>query len=276
MGLAVNRVGKMLAQAFLRQFNTSPHDVYWAVPHSPFHRPIRHPVTDLILIRHGETDWNRQLRFQGQVDVPLNDTGLEQSRRVGVRLALETKHQLIASDLIRTQQTAKPIQQHNAGLPLPTAQLNAGLREQNFGLVDGMSVSDIKTQFPQAWAQWIRFDPDFAFAQGESTRVFNQRVMDTVRNLVDANEMQTLVLVTHGGVLDMIYRAAKGLSLSGPRQSVIPNAGINRVRVSSGHKGMKLEVISWGDTQHLVGMPAQPVYDQSKLGRLDTLPRTDI
>lgn len=230
-------------------------------------------MTDLILIRHGETDWNRQLRFQGQVDVPLNDVGLEQARRVGVHLAQETKHQLIASDLIRTQQTAKPIQQHNAGVPLPTAQLHAGLREQNFGLVDGMRVSDIQAQFPKAWAQWIKFDPDYAFTEGESTRVFNQRVMDTVRGLVDASEMQTLVLVTHGGVLDMIFRAAQGLPLNGPRQSVIPNAGISRVRASSGAQGLKLEVISWADTRHLADMPPQPVYDQSRLGAATATPK---
>jgi 2,3-bisphosphoglycerate-dependent phosphoglycerate mutase len=227
-------------------------------------------VTDLILIRHGETDWNRQLRFQGQVDVPLNDTGLEQARRVGVRLAKETKHQLISSDLIRTQQTAKPIQQHNGQVLLPPTLLSAGLREQNFGLVDGMRVSEIQAQFPKAWAQWLQFDPDFSFVDGESTRAFNQRVMDTVLALVDAHEMQTLVLVTHGGVLDMIFRGARGLSLSGPRQSVIPNAGISRVRANSRGKRLQLEVISWADTQHLAGLPSQPLYDQTKLVSKDS------
>ena len=64
-------------------------------------------MTELILIRHGETDWNRELRFQGQIDVPLNDAGFEQSRRVAQCLADEPVHQLISSDLLRTRQTAQ-------------------------------------------------------------------------------------------------------------------------------------------------------------------------
>ncbi|MBU2409532.1 MAG: histidine phosphatase family protein, partial [Gammaproteobacteria bacterium] len=65
-------------------------------------------TTELILIRHGETDWNRQLRFQGHIDVPLNDVGHEQARRVGERVASESVQHLVCSDLMRTQQTAAP------------------------------------------------------------------------------------------------------------------------------------------------------------------------
>ena len=97
-------------------------------------------MTELILIRHGETDWNRELRFQGQVDVPLNATGLEQARRVAQRLLAErfgVEH-LVCSDLLRTRQTAEPAAQ----ALLPHLSLDAvadpGLREQNFGVVDGL------------------------------------------------------------------------------------------------------------------------------------------
>jgi len=82
-----------------------------------------------------------------------------------------------------------------------------------------------------------------------------------VRGLALAHARQTLVVVTHGGVLDMIYRTARALPLSGPRQSEIPNAGLNRVRI----EGDAIEILTWADTQHLADMPAQPVYDQSKL-----------
>lgn len=222
-------------------------------------------MTELILIRHGETDWNRELRFQGQVDVPLNAIGLEQARRVGARLAGESVHHLVASDLIRTQQTAAPIGQQRLQQSPLTPVLNAGLREQNFGVKDGMRVEDIQTQFPHAWAQWTRFDADYAFTGGESTRQFHARVMGAVYALAAAHRHQTLVVVTHGGVLDMIYRTARALPLSGPRQSDIPNGGINRVRVSDHAGDLKLDVIRWADTQHLVGMPSQPVYDQTKV-----------
>ena len=65
----------------------------------------------------------------------------------------------------------------------------------------------------------------------------------------------------HGGVLDMIWRTARGTGLDGPRQSDIPNAGLNRVRVS----GEAVEVLDWADVRHLADLPEQPVYDQTKL-----------
>ena len=225
-------------------------------------------MTELILIRHGETDWNRELRFQGQIDVPLNAVGHEQARRLGVRLAGEAAHLLVCSDLIRTQQTALPISEQRLQPFAREAVLECALREQNFGLVDGMRVDDIKSQHPEAWAQWVQFESDYAFAGGESTRQFHVRVMAAVRGLVLAHTGQTLVVVTHGGVLDMIYRTARALPLSGPRQSDIPNAGLNRVRI----EGDAIDILTWADTQHLAGMPPQPVYDQSRLGPPRALP----
>lgn len=223
-------------------------------------------MTELILIRHGETDWNRELRFQGQVDVPLNAMGLEQARRVADRLAAENVQQLLSSDLMRAQQTAQCVAAH--GLPLLAGGpvLDTGLREQSFGVVDGLQVADIKQQHAEAWAQWVRFDADYAFSGGESTRQFHARVMATVQGLAQRHPQQTLVVVTHGGVLDMIYRTALGLSLSGPRQSEIPNAGLNRVRL----RGACVEIVCWADTAHLADLPAQPVYEQKNLSSLHT------
>ncbi len=220
-------------------------------------------MTELILIRHGETDWNRELRFQGQIDVPLNATGLAQARRVAGRLALEAMDALVSSDLQRALQTARAV----AELQRPQLQLDprieVALREQHFGLVEGLRVPEIQARHPQAWAQWVRFDADFAFAGGESTRQFHARVLAAVRALAQHHPQQTLVVVTHGGVLDMVYRSALGLSLSGPRESAIPNAALNRVRVS----GESIEILDWADTRHLDDLPPQPVYDQQKLAR---------
>jgi probable phosphoglycerate mutase len=217
-------------------------------------------MTELILIRHGETDWNRELRFQGQVDVPLNAVGHEQALRVARRLAGTAVHRIYCSDLLRTQQTAQPTAMQ---LALDSI-ADAGLREQNFGAVDGMRVDDIKAQHAAAWDQWIRFDADYAFTGGESTRQFHARVMAALRGIAASHPAQTLVVVTHGGVLDMVFRTARGLDLSGPRQSEIPNGGLNRVRVSPD----AFEIVDWADTLHLADMPPQPVYDQSRLAKV--------
>ncbi|RYF36704.1 MAG: histidine phosphatase family protein [Comamonadaceae bacterium] len=220
-------------------------------------------MTELILIRHGETEWNRELRFQGHVDVGLNAIGLEQARRLAHRLSGEPAQRIYSSDLLRARQTAAPVGQ---ALHL-AASADPALREQNFGQVDGMRVDDIKEQHPQAWAGWLRFEEDFCMPQGETTRQFHGRVMDAVHRLVASHPDETLVIVTHGGVLDMIYRTARSLGLNGPRQSDIPNAGLNRVRVRDG----AIDILAWADVAHLADLPPQPVYDQKKL--LETEPR---
>jgi 2,3-bisphosphoglycerate-dependent phosphoglycerate mutase len=220
-------------------------------------------MTELILIRHGETDWNRELRFQGQVDVPLNATGHEQARRLAERLGAErlAVDHLVSSDLIRTRQTAQPV----LGALLPALHIDnvvdASLREQSFGLVDGMRVDDIKLQHAGAWENWLRFDADGGMPGGETTRQFHARVMDAVRRLAQEYAGKTLMVVTHGGVLDMVWRTAKGVGLHGPRQSDIPNAGFNRVRLD----GDAIELLHWADVRHLADLPPQPVYDQKKL-----------
>ena len=214
-------------------------------------------MTELILVRHGETDWNRELRFQGHVDVSLNTIGLEQARRVALRLAIEPAHRIYASDLLRARQTAQPVAER---LGLASVS-EPGLREQSFGTVDGMRVDDIKAQHPEAWAGWLRFHEDYGMPGGETTREFHARVLDAVNRMVALHRGETLVVVTHGGVLDMIYRTARSLGLSGPRQSDIPNAGLSRVRV----RDTGIDILSWADIAHLEGLPPQPVYDQRKL-----------
>jgi probable phosphoglycerate mutase len=213
---------------------------------------------DLILVRHGETDWNRELRFQGQLDVPLNAIGLEQATRVAQALQALQWHTLISSDLSRAVQTAQALHTLRPHSPW---QREPQWREQHFGQIEGRSTAEIKASDPQAWAQWIRFEADYAFPGGECQRDFHARIEAALHALAVACAAQSVVLVTHGGVLDMIYRSALGESLSGPRRCEIPNAGISRVRVQRG----QIEIVSWADTRHLQGMGPQPVYDQQKL-----------
>ncbi len=113
-------------------------------------------MTDFLLIRHGETAWNRELRFQGQLDVPLNDMGFEQAQRLKTRMVQAMAEwqaqgrvptRLISSDLLRAQQTAQPV----AEVLGHTCILNAGLREQCYGMFEGMRSPDIQAQHHEAW-----------------------------------------------------------------------------------------------------------------------------
>jgi probable phosphoglycerate mutase len=221
--------------------------------------------TELILIRHGETDWNRELRFQGHIDVPLNDMGHEQARRLGLRLAGETVQHLVSSDLMRAQQTAAPAAQA-LHLNILTS---VALREQHFGVVEGMRADEIQKMHPIAWEQWLEFRADHAMPEGETTHAFHARIVGALGTIASQHAGQRVLVITHGGVLDMVWRTAKALSLSGPRQSDIPNAGFNRIRIADAALPTAIEILDWADTRHLDALPAQPVYDQTR-----HLPRT--
>jgi probable phosphoglycerate mutase len=156
----------------------------------------------------------------------------------------------VASDLLRTRETLAPLATHTGRTPL----LHAGLREQSFGVLEGLDVPSIQGQHPHLWAQWLRYAADEALPGGESTAAFHARVMTAVRELAANHPGQRLAVVTHGGVLDMLWRTVHGHPLAGPRECDIPNTGINHLRW---HQG-SLSILSWGDAQHLQGLPEQP------------------
>lgn len=203
-------------------------------------------MTELTFIRHGETDWNRQQRFQGQIDVPLNTTGHAQAARLAARLATAPPDLLFSSDLQRARETAAPLA---AAWALPVQPL-PGVREQSFGVLEGLDVPTIKTQHPDLWAQWLVHRADFALPGGESLRQFHARVLAAVQMLADSHGGRRLTIVTHGGVLDMLWRSAKGIPLDGLRDCAIPNTGINRLRWADG----RLRIEAWGDDAHLAGL----------------------
>ena len=223
-------------------------------------------MTEFLLIRHGETEWNKELRFQGQIDVPLNAIGHEQAQRLRQRIeqhlpdwmrAQRVPVRVVASDLTRARQTAQPLAQA-LGQDVETL---ADLREQSFGIFEGLQVSEIKAQYPQHWQRWLAFDADHALPEAESTRHFYQRVWHALDTLSKRFQGEHVVIVTHGGVLDMVWRHAKGQSLQGPRVCDIPNAGVNQLQ--AGPQGMA--IVQWADTSHLHDMPPQPVYRQTNL-----------
>lgn len=200
-------------------------------------------MTELVFIRHGQTDYNVQLRFQGQIDVPLNDTGHRQARQLAARLAREPAARLVSSDLARARQTAAPL----AAAWQRQPQLNAALREQSFGVLEGLDRAAIEQRHPHLWAQWCEHRADFALPGGESLRDFHRRILQAVRQLADEEAGGRCVVVTHGGVLDVLWRVAHGLPLDGPRRCEIPNTGINRLRWAHG----TLHIDDWADAAHL-------------------------
>ncbi len=203
--------------------------------------------TRIIAIRHGQTDWNVQQRLQGLTDIALNAHGQAQAARLAEALHHEGLTQVISSDLGRAAQTAQALCAP-LGLPL---QLDAALRERAFGQMEGLSFRELDEQRPEWAARWRAREPDFEPPGGESLRAFHARSVAAVLRHASACPGQTIAMVSHGGVLDCLYRAAAGLDLSAPRSWHLGNAVINRLLFT----GQGLSLIGWNDHQHLDELP---------------------
>lgn len=199
--------------------------------------------TRLFVIRHGETDWNREQRIQGHTDIPLNATGHDQAERMARALAGDGLHAVYSSDLLRAAETAAPLARL-AGLPLCK---DAGLRERHFGDFEGATFVEIERRWPEAAQRWRRRDPDFGPGGGETLVAFSARCVEAATRLAAQHPGQVVALVAHGGVLDCLYRAALRIELDAPRTWQLGNASINRLL----HSPQGLSLVGWNDTGHL-------------------------
>ncbi len=201
-------------------------------------------ATRLIVVRHGETAWNVDTRIQGHLDIPLNATGLWQARQLGDALAGEAISAIYTSDLLRARKTAQAVADATGAALID----EPGLRERAFGSFQGRTFAEVETEHPEQARRWRQRDPDYAPDGGESLRVLRERVVDTTHRLAARHPGELVLLVTHGGVLDVLYRAATRQDIQAPRTWQLGNAAINRLLWTHGHG---LSLVGWADTQHL-------------------------
>lgn len=206
-------------------------------------------ATRVLLIRHGETDWNVGARIQGHTDIPLNARGREQALRLGQAYAGETLHAVYASDLARAHDTAQALARA-CGAPLAR---EPALRERHFGVFEGLTFHQIASDWPALAERWRRRDPDFGPEGGETLRAFHDRCVATAARLAAAHLGCSIALVAHGGVLDCLYRAAVRLDLQAPRTWEIGNAAVSRLLWTA--EGFSL--VGWNDDAHLQD-PGEP------------------
>ncbi len=197
----------------------------------------------ICFVRHGETDWNAEKRIQGQIDIGLNETGRAQAMAAACGLAHHKFSAIHASDLLRAQETAQSAAAR-LGLEVRFA---AGLRERHYGIFQGLTAAEGAQKYPEAHARYARRDPDYAFETGESLAAFSARVIAAVDDLARHHAGQSVLAVTHGGVLDIIYRRATGRGLEAARDFTIPNAALNWFDIDAG--GWRL--VKWADRHHL-------------------------
>ena len=199
--------------------------------------------TRIIAIRHGETAWNVDTRIQGHLDIPLSANGRWQAERLAEALRNEPVTAIYASDLTRAWETAQFISELQ-GLPVTK---EVGLRERDFGDFEGKTFAEIEVLLPEQSTRWRKRDPEFYPAGGESLLVLRARVLEAAERLAAQHCGEQIVLVGHGGVMDVLYRAATRLDIQAPRTWTLGNAAINRLLWTT--EGFTL--VGWADTQHL-------------------------
>lgn len=159
--------------------------------------------TEILLARHGETEWNRVGRWQGHADQPLNEAGRRQAAELAERLAGNRIAAIYSSDLARASQTAGAVASR---LGLGVVE-DAGLREIDVGSWSGLTRAEVEQRFPEGYARWLRGEIGH---DGETREQLTARVVAAVERIGAEHPAETILLVTHGGAIRALRRYADG------------------------------------------------------------------
>lgn len=200
-------------------------------------------TTELILLRHGETEWNLRGRFQGHQDSPLSPEGLRQANLLAARLSSVSFHALYSSDLGRAVETAQLIATRTGH----SLRQDPRLRERALGVLEGLTRDEASQRHPQVFAEYSGGGPDFVVPNGESTSQRLRHALECLEELGARHAGERLVVVTHGGVLSLLFRHCLGIPSTTPRAFSVLNACWNQFDY---HEG-KFRLVTWGDVNHL-------------------------
>jgi alpha-ribazole phosphatase len=204
----------------------------------------------LLLIRHGQTDWNLAQRFQGQSDIPLNEVGKKQAQALSERLSNQSFDFVYSSDLQRATETAKFIcksEFHSA----------PRLREVNFGDWEGLTYDAIKEKHPDTLAAWENDIFKNAPPNGETLEQLSARVQSMLDELYAKHKDQTILIVAHGGVLQTLICLALKLPPTMYWQFHLSTASLSEVAFYPA--GAILNLLN--DTSHLPKSPAKQAWN---------------
>ena len=205
-------------------------------------------TTQFCLVRHGETDWNVERRLQGHTDIALNERGLKQATQMAKALqAIDLQFDVLyTSDLQRAAQTAQAIEKV-FGVSAITHQ---ALRERNLGALQGLTTKEAPELEPKLWGTHLSRSLHEELRGGESIFQFATRIRGVLEQIRDKHVGKTILLVSHGGALDMMYRIASNQALDADKVVSVPNASLSWIS----HDGQSWKVNNWADTSHLEGL----------------------
>lgn len=184
-------------------------------------------MTELILIRHGETDWNNEGRYQGQSDVPLNATGQKQAEDLAQMLRHETLDAIFSSDLARAQQTAQILSDMNGA----SLFLDSRLREIDQGEWEGMLFDDIRRRYIKAFEKRLRDPLQVAPPGGETVGQVRERVLEAINEIINRYPHGLVAVVSHGLSLAVVKVHFNNLAIDTVWDYIPQNATPERIIV---------------------------------------------
>jgi 2,3-bisphosphoglycerate-dependent phosphoglycerate mutase len=199
--------------------------------------------THIIIVRHGQTEWNIKGIRQGHLDSRLTERGMAQATALGQRLGREKFTALYSSDLGRAVETAREIARVT-GHEIIT---DARLRERHLGIFQGLNGEEITTKYPEERRLMRTGGPTYVIPGGESMVQQVARNVAFLDYLAQKHLGETVVVVTHGGVVSGFFRHTLAIPLDAPRRFEFVNAGLN---VFAHEEGIWL-LLTWGDVSHL-------------------------
>jgi 2,3-bisphosphoglycerate-dependent phosphoglycerate mutase len=203
-------------------------------------------MTRILLARHGETDWNRQGRWQGHSDQPLNAAGLAQAEALGRRLARENLAALYTSDLLRASQTAAAVSRETGLEPIPTP----GLREVDVGDLAGLDRAAAGVRYPDWYTRWREGTVD-TYPGGERFADLRDRALAAFDRIADRHAGQTALAVCHNGIIRAIVLHVLGL-VPGDRPRIAPGPNCSLTVVERQRR--RLVLVALNDVGHLEGL----------------------
>ena len=181
--------------------------------------------TEIILIRHGETEWNSQFRMQGHSNSPLSEVGRVQIQALGEWMKNMPFDHIYSSDSLRARQTAEAITQYSGDV----LQFDQRIREKNLGVFEGLTSIEARERYPEVYRLFKNGGANYVIDEGESTQQVLDRALKFIEEISLRHPEQRVVMVTHGGVVRVLMKHTLGLSIDAPTSFMIKNTGIFRL-----------------------------------------------
>jgi len=203
-------------------------------------------MLNLILVRHGETDWNHEQRIQGQLDIPLNKNGTEQARAVFNKLKREPIDAIFSSDLTRAIETVAPFKQ--LGFSITP---DSNLRERSLGMLEGLSVKEAVKLMPEDLRAFQTRSYVVTPKNSEPMSAFEKRVRMFLSKIFEIYKRGNILAVTHGGVIDVVWRIANNILPTDPVKPTVTNGSIHRLQLINNGA---IVIKNFNDVDHMKSM----------------------